>query len=246
MKFGISFLPDHAPETMSASDYFKNALCLAERAEQGLLTYIKMTEHYIGTYGGYCPSPLIFLAAVAQRTKNIRLMTGGILPVFSHPVKIAAECAMVDAISDGRLDVGFARAYLPYEFDAFGIDLDESRDRFQDTIMAVLDLWKAERASRESKYFLYKEIMSLPRLTQVPDLPVWATAVRSRESFAWVAEQGFGLLVTASFSPLTELSDKIEIYREWYACPHGSQASDARVALSIPLFIAEEFQGCQN
>jgi alkanesulfonate monooxygenase SsuD/methylene tetrahydromethanopterin reductase-like flavin-dependent oxidoreductase (luciferase family) len=241
MKFGLSFLPDHSPATMSARDYFDHALRLCEIADRGGLGYVKITEHYLHPYGGYCPSPLIFLGAVAQRTSRIRLLTGGILPVFSHPIKIAAEASMVDALSNGRLELGFARAYLPYEFDAFGIELDGSRQRYRDIILAVVDLWAKEKATARSPHFSYENASSLPRPTQLPGPPVWATAVRSRESFAWIGEQGFGLLVTGGFSPLEDLRSDVEIYREAFAESHtGSGSGAAKTALSIPLFLCED------
>jgi len=145
---------------------------------------------------------------------------------------------MVDALSNGRLELGFARAYLPYEFDAFGIELDGSRQRYRDIILAVLDLWAQEKVSARSPHFSYENVSSLPRPTQSPGPPVWATAVRSRESFAWIGEQGFGLLVTAGFSPLDDLRSDMEIYREAFAENHPEGA--ARTALSIPLFLCED------
>ena len=54
-------------------------------------------------------------------TQTMRLMTGAVLPVFNHPLKLAGEIGMVDAMSSGRLEVGFARAFLPHEFARFGI-----------------------------------------------------------------------------------------------------------------------------
>ena len=65
------------------------------------------------------------MSAAAQRTKNMRLVTGAVLPVFNNPLKLAGEIAMLDAISDGRVDIGFARAFLPHEFRRFGISPDE-------------------------------------------------------------------------------------------------------------------------
>src|SRR5262249_25121779 len=144
MQFGLSFLPDHSPKTMAPRAYFEAALELARIADEGGLGYVKMTEHYLHPYGGYCPNPLIFLSAVSQRTSAIRLLTGGILPIFSHPLKIASDAALLDAISGGRVEIGFARAYLPYEFDAFGVNLDESRSRFYETVRTVLRLWTEE------------------------------------------------------------------------------------------------------
>ncbi|MBO2454943.1 LLM class flavin-dependent oxidoreductase [Actinomadura barringtoniae] len=149
MKHGISLLPDCRPARRPARDYFADVLEVARIADAAGIDYIKMTEHYLKDYGGYCPSPLGFLASVASCTSQIRLMTGCIQAAFHHPVQIAAETAMVDAISDGRLEVGFARAWLPYEFEAFGVPLDESRARFQATIEAVLRLWTEEKVTEE-------------------------------------------------------------------------------------------------
>ena len=62
---------------------------------------------------------MVFLAAAAQRTRTIRLVTGAVLPVFNNPLKLAGELGMLDAISNGRLDIGVARAFLPHEFATF-------------------------------------------------------------------------------------------------------------------------------
>jgi alkanesulfonate monooxygenase SsuD/methylene tetrahydromethanopterin reductase-like flavin-dependent oxidoreductase (luciferase family) len=181
---GISFLPDGSPSTKEPQDYFRDALHLSELADRSGFRYVKMTEHYLKAYGGYCPSPLTFLAAVAARTSRVRLMTGGILPSFHHPVQTASECAMVDAISGGRLDVGFARAYLPYEFECFGLALDESRARFDASVELILRLWTEEGVSVSNSFGTLHDASILPRPTQVPHPPVWVTAVRSRGSFA--------------------------------------------------------------
>jgi alkanesulfonate monooxygenase SsuD/methylene tetrahydromethanopterin reductase-like flavin-dependent oxidoreductase (luciferase family) len=237
MRHGLSFLPDATPSEKSAADYFGDAMALAVEADRAGLASVKMTEHYLRAYGGYCPSPLAFLAAVAARTQRVRLITGCILPAFHHPLQIAAETAMVDALSAGRLEVGFARAYLPYEFDAFRVPLDESRERYEAAIRAVLALWTHERVTMETPFFAFVDATSLPRPTQRPHPPVWAAAVRSRQSFAWIGEQGFRLLVTPSFEPLDALADRIAIYREAF-CPREPGATP-HVAISLPLFIAD-------
>ena len=102
-------------------------------------THIRQVEHYFHPYGGYSPNPLIFLTAAAMRTKNTRLITGAVLPAFNKPLKMAGEIGMLDGISNGRLEVGFARAFLPHEFAAFGVSLDESRRRFTEGLVADHD-----------------------------------------------------------------------------------------------------------
>ncbi len=240
MKHGISLLPDCRPARRSPADYFADAVRIAEIADELGFGYVKMTEHYMKDYGGYCPSPLTYLAAVAVRTSQIRLMTGGIQASFHHPVQIAAQTAMVDAISSGRLDVGFARVWLPYEFDTFGVPLDESRARFIETVLAVRRLWTGDEASEQTPFFAYRDVTSLPRPTQRPHPPVWVAAVRSRQSFSWIAEQGFGLLVTPppKLGEVMHTGDMVQVYLETFADTHGDSGTGSRVALSVPLYVA--------
>jgi alkanesulfonate monooxygenase SsuD/methylene tetrahydromethanopterin reductase-like flavin-dependent oxidoreductase (luciferase family) len=240
VRHGISLLPDCRPDRRSAPDYYEDVLALARTADAGGLDYVKMTEHYLGDYGGYCPSPLTFLAAVAAQTRNIRLMTGCVLPAFHHPIQLAAQTAMVDAISRGRLEVGFARAWLPYEFEAFGVPLDTSRARFEATIKAVIRLWTEQKVTEDTEFFAFQDATSQPAVVQSPHPPVWGAAIRSPESFTWLAEQGFGVLV--SLSPLqrdlTWTRDLIRLYRDTFAARHQGTGLRPRVALSTPLYVA--------
>ena len=235
MKFGLSFLPDANDKDLSAVEYFQTALRLAEMADQAGMSTIKITEHYLHPYGGFCPDPIAFLSAVAACTQQIRLMTGCILPVFHHPVKIAAKTAMLDAISNGRLDVGFARAYLPHEFSTFQVSMDGSRDIFEKTIEAVIQLWTQENVSIQEFYI--QNATSYPRPVQKSHPPIWGAAVMSRQSFSWLGEKGFNLLVTPPLSGLKDLPEKIAIYKESFLHAHPNKKP--RVTLSMPLLIAE-------
>ncbi|MEU6997265.1 LLM class flavin-dependent oxidoreductase [Nonomuraea sp. NPDC046570] len=231
MKHGVSFLPDSTPATQSATAYFDGALQVCELADQVGFDYVKMTEHYLHPYGAYCPSPLMFLSAVAARTRRIRLMTGGIMASFHHPVQIAAHAAMLDALSGGRADIGFARAWLPHEFDLFELSMDESRERFVDTVEAVVRVWTEEKASADSRFFQFSDVDLLPRLVQRPHPPVWVAAVQSPESFTWIAEHGFGLLVTPGLRGYGALAEMIGLYRDAFPGPNP------QVALSLPLVV---------
>lgn len=237
MRHGLSFLPDSDGKKLSATEYFSMAIELSVLADEAGMSHVKITEHYLQPYGGFCPSPLTFLAAVAARTRHIRLMTGCLLPVFHHPIQLAAETAMVDAMSGGRLDVGFARAYMPYEFDAFGISMDSSRDRFVATVDAVQRLWAGGDVTVESPYFGFRDVSTLPRPVQPGGPPVWIAAVRSVESFEAAGENGHGLLVTPSLSPLAEMAGLIDIYRDHYRPRFPGDAP--RVLASLPLFVAQ-------
>lgn len=238
MRFGLSFLPDANGCDLSASDYYQNALSLAKIADKAGLSTIKMTEHYLHPYGGFCPDPITFLASIATSTKQIRLMTGCILPIFHHPVQIAAKTAMLDVLSGGRLDVGFARAYLPYEFNNFQIPLDESRDRFEHTIDAVIKLWTEKDVSMTNPYFQLDQATSFPKPIQAPHPPIWGAAVMSRQSFAWLGEKGCNLLVTPPLNGLSELQKKIYIYTESFHATYANKSP--LICMSMPLLMAED------
>src|SRR5258708_11123602 len=137
MECGVQFFHDVKPEEKSARDYFAESLEIAEEAEQLGFTHARTVEHYFERYGGYSPNPMLFLAAASQRTKRMRLVTGAVLPVFNHPLKLAGEIAMLDAISGGRLDVGFARAFPPHEVRRFGISPNASVERDRQGIAQV-------------------------------------------------------------------------------------------------------------
>ena len=168
MEFGIQFFPSVGPEQVSADRYWADALALTQIAEQLGFTSVRTVEHYFHPYGGYSPNPLVFLSAAAAVTRSMRLITGAVLPVFAHPLKLAGEIGMVDAISGGRLEVGFARAFLPHEFARFGISMDESRGRFEEGLQQVRLLLETEHASSNGTYHSFKGVTSLPRPTQKP------------------------------------------------------------------------------
>ena len=94
----------------------------------------------------------------------MRLVTGAVLPVFNHPLKLAAELAMLDCLSNGRLDAGFARAFLPEEFDAFQVPMDESRVRFEEGIRAVKRLWTEPEVRFDGRFHQFGPVPLFPAL----------------------------------------------------------------------------------
>src|ERR1700745_4524536 len=152
VEFGVQFFPAVGPAQKSAEQYWSEALQLTQRAEQLGCATVRTVEHYFHPYGGYSPDPLIFLTAAAAMTRTIRLVTGAVLPVFNHPLKLAGQIGMVDAISDGRLDVGFARAFLPHEFRRFGRSPDESVARFREGLEQVELLLTQENVTHRGRF----------------------------------------------------------------------------------------------
>src|SRR5262249_3581933 len=162
MKFGLNFFPSFRASDYSTAEYFAPCLRLAERADHLGFNSVKTVEHYFFDYGGHSPNPVVFLAALAARTTRIRPITGAVIPAFNHPVKLAAELAMLDNLSQGRLDVGFGRAFIPKEFEVFGVDMDESRARFEEGIDLITRLWTEDRVSYEGRFHHLRDVHLQP------------------------------------------------------------------------------------
>jgi len=173
MKFGLNFFPSFRTRDYSTAEYFAQCLRLVERADRLGLNSVKAVEHYFYDYGGHSPNPVVFLAAVAARTQRIRPITGAVIPAFNNPVKLAAELAVLDNISNGRLDVGFGRAFIPKEFEVFGVSMDESRARFEEGVDIVRRLWTEDRVSHEGRFYHFRELTLEPKPVQKPCPPIW-------------------------------------------------------------------------
>src|SRR5256886_2799005 len=152
MKFGINFFPSFRPEDSNTADYYDQCLRIAARADELGYSSIKTVGHSFYDYGGHSPSPCVFLSAVAARTKRIRLITGAVIPAFHHPAHLGGELAMLDNMSKGRLDPGFGRAFLPKEFEVYGVPVLESPESFEDGIGLIRRRGAAERATTRGQY----------------------------------------------------------------------------------------------
>ena len=239
MRFGINFFPSIEPTHLSGQDYYRQALALATRADELGYHHIRTVEHYFRGYGGYSPSPVVFLTAVAQQTQRIRVVTGAVLPAFNHPIKLAAELAMLDCLSGGRLDAGFARAFLPEEFDVFQVPMDESRARFEEGIAAVRRLWTETEVRFDGSFHQFGPLSSLPRPVQQPYPPIWIAAIQTAESFVWAGEQGHNLMIVPYLSAFDSVTVNLSAYRDSYTwAGHGS--TSGKVQMSFHLYVAED------
>jgi len=232
MEFGVQFFPDVSPEEVPADRYFSESLRVVDRADDLGYTHVRIVEHYFHQYGGYSPNPLIFLAAAAQRTRRARLVVGALLPIFNNPLKLAGEIGMVDGISGGRLDVGFARAFLPHEFRRFGISPDESVARFREGIEQIDLLLTKENVTHEGRFHRIVETTSLPRPIQKPRPKFYIAAIGTPESFEFAGRGGHAVMAIPMGGG--KVKELLGIYRDaWRAAGHPG---NGEVMLAFHLF----------
>ena len=118
-------------------------------------------EHH-GADDGYVPAPMVALAAIAARTKTIKLGSAIALAPLYHPVRFAEECAVLDILSNGRLEMAVAVGYRRSEADAFGVDFSTRGRRTDEFLEVVRRLWAGESFSYEGKHFTLKNASIAP------------------------------------------------------------------------------------
>ncbi|QBX64699.1 putative FMN-dependent luciferase-like monooxygenase [Serratia quinivorans] len=108
-----------------------------------------VAQHHFHEDEGGLPSPLVFLAQVAARTRHIRLGTGVITLPMESAIRVAEDTAVLDLLSDGRLEVGIAAGGTPSAFGAFGLDAQQRHAVFADNFSTLLRAWRGEALGGE-------------------------------------------------------------------------------------------------
>jgi alkanesulfonate monooxygenase SsuD/methylene tetrahydromethanopterin reductase-like flavin-dependent oxidoreductase (luciferase family) len=109
-------------------------------------------EHHLAS-DGYLPSPLVACAAVAARTGRLRLGTAVALAPLYNPVRFASDCAVLDCIAGGRLEVTLAIGYRRREYAALGLDFARRGAMFDEFLEIVTRLWAGETVTFAGRFY---------------------------------------------------------------------------------------------
>ncbi len=190
---------------------------------------IWVSEHHF-TEDGYLPSGLLFLAAVAARTRRVRLGTLVLLLPLHHPLRVAEDAAVLDLISGGRVDLGVAAGYRAEELRAFGVARGERGERMEESLAILQSAWGPEDFSVEGKYFRLENINVTPKPLQQP-FPLYMGG-GSKAAMRRAARFGCHLLPPPS-------KDLIETYHQELE-KHGRSPADYRIKCFQPMVCCED------
>jgi alkanesulfonate monooxygenase SsuD/methylene tetrahydromethanopterin reductase-like flavin-dependent oxidoreductase (luciferase family) len=175
----FEFLPELGsssvePEPTAVATHFARYLDLWVRDEALGFEGIFFSEHHFG--GSYSPSPNLLIAALASRTKRLRLGVMGVVLPYYHPARVVEEIGILDHLTGGRLEIGTAIG-VPQELRRLNMTMAEARER-NDEIVTVLDAALADRVvSHHGKYFSFSNLRLLPRPLQQPSPPRWTPVI---------------------------------------------------------------------
>ena len=234
MKFGLLYEMETPRPWHALSEYntYWEALAQIELADRVGFDYVWEVEHHFLEEYSHSPAPEVFYGAVTQRTKNIRIAHGvRLLPFnFNHPIKVAEQAAVLDIMSNGRVDLGTGRSTTAQELDGFGVDYDRTREEVKEALEIIVKAWTEEILEYDGKLMKVPPRRVVPKPIQKPHPPMWMACV-APDSYELAGDRGLGVL-SFNFN-WEQVQQMMEAYRK--ACAQRSH--------QIPKVVNDAFAG---
>ncbi len=215
MRFGAHYLPTYVSQLDGSVNHFYG-LMFKQMEEMERLGFhdIWVTEHHFSGYGGTIPHPPTFLAAVARSTQRIRLGVAiSVLPLH-NPLEIAESYAMVDVLSNGRLDFGVGKGSEAVEYKKWLVPQESAAVRMKEATEILCKAWSDDPVDFSSELFDYHDINVLPKPVQRPHPPIWVGAAKSEDTFQWAGKNGYNLMTLPYMYPTPDfLAHNVGVYR---------------------------------
>jgi alkanesulfonate monooxygenase SsuD/methylene tetrahydromethanopterin reductase-like flavin-dependent oxidoreductase (luciferase family) len=183
-------------------------------------------------------APYVVLGAAAQRTKRLRLgVAVNTLPVH-HPVQLAEQAAMLDLVSNGRMDFAAGGGH-PHSraYECFGADHKSTHDIMAEGLEVIRKAWSEEKLVYEGRFFHIPEVLVNPKPVQKPLPPFWM-ATSSLDGVEVASRLGINL-----FLPIhTRMPDQVIEFADGYWAglkKQGHEVKSRELGLLMPMHLAK-------
>lgn len=238
MEFGIF---DHLDRNdLPLNEFYESRLKLIEAYERAGFYAYHVAEHH-STPIGMAPSPSVFLAAIAQRTKRLRFGPMVYALPLHHPLRLIEEICMVDQLSGGRLEIGFGRGSSPTEVKFYGQDPAQAQDIYTEARELILQGLTHRKLSFNGKFFSFKDIPMELEPLQKPHPPMWY-GVHSIAAADRAARQSLNMVSLDSAKDTRTYNDR---YRQVWRELNGDSPTP-KLGVSRFVVIAEDDQSALN
>jgi alkanesulfonate monooxygenase SsuD/methylene tetrahydromethanopterin reductase-like flavin-dependent oxidoreductase (luciferase family) len=216
---------------------YKNTLEQVIRGDEAGFHSVWTVEHHFLEEFSHCSNPEVLYGAIAARTEKIRIGYGvrlGPKP-YNHPVRSAESAAVLDLLSDGRVELGTGRSSTKLELEGFGIHPNDTREMWHEAVEHIVDCWTSEYTEFEGNHWSLPRRRVIPKPMQDPHPPVWG-ATGSPDGHRMMGELGLGLLSFSVGTPPEELKERIDIYRSGIAAceqPLGKFINDQAACFTL-------------
>ena len=198
---------NHTGRTESATAVFETAIEQAVLAEQLGFQSLWLAEHHFQKLGTIA-NPAILLAAIARHTETLRLGPAVAVLPLRNPIQLAEDYALVDLLSDGRLNMGVGSGSRSTEFEGFGIDFNTRHARFEKNLEILRSCWDQSTGANNP----------LPALNiapkQSPGPPIFVAAMQEGRAYE-IGCRGDSMLTLVSpmTVDLSEVARRVEAHR---------------------------------
>jgi alkanesulfonate monooxygenase SsuD/methylene tetrahydromethanopterin reductase-like flavin-dependent oxidoreductase (luciferase family) len=205
-------------------DFYRIGLDMAQWADANGFNECMLSEHH-GTEDGYLPSPLVYGAAIASRTERLRIRISALVLPLHDPLRVAEDAAVLDQLSDGRLDLVLVAGFRPPEYAMFGRTLAGRGKVLEEGVATLRKAWSGEPFDYEGRTV---RVTPRPRQPSGPPILLGGSSAAAARRAARIGD---------GFVPsIPELYDS---YRQECA-KLGKAAADDRVLGCTATFVADD------
>ncbi len=221
MKIGLLSYFQNFRDSMTDAELVQAQLRLGLLAEPLGYDMVCAVEHHFFDYA-MCPDNFQFLTYVASQTKRIELLTTAVILPWNDPLRVAEKAIFLDHMSNGRMGLGIGRGLSRFEYAAFGLDMNESRDRFEESARMIIDALETGYIEGDGPHYKQPRIELRPRPLKSFKDRLYAVAMSS-DSIPICAELG-ARIVTFAMKPWDQMNDHYDKYRVLYEQHHNRPA----------------------
>lgn len=233
MKFGVF---DHVDDSgLPLAEHLEARLQMAEAYDRLGFHAYHVAEHH-GTPLGHAPSPGVYLAAVAQRTRHLRFGPLVYLLPLYHPLRLIEEVGTLDALSGGRLELGYGRGISPIEMGFYGVDMADQRELAEESLAVLIKGLTQPRLTHHGRFFRFDGVPMVQPCVQQPHPPLWY-GTNSPASAGQCARQRVNMVTLLAGEPMRAM---IGGYREAYLASGGDPAVMPLLGVGRHIVVADK------
>ena len=231
-RFGVMYDCRRTPDSsLSMTDVYAATIEQAVLADQFGFDHVWFTEHHF-LADGYLPAFQPLAGAIAARTEQIRISTDIALMPLYHPLRLAEEMAVLDNISNGRMELGIGMGYVPEEFEAFGVPLKNRVSMTEEGIDILRLAWGDGPFSYAGKRYRMSDVDVHPKPVQPGGPPLWIAAMSTPGALR-AARFGTNLL------PQGQRAEVLDPYRAAVA-EDGRNPDDFRTGIIRSFYVSDD------
>ena len=230
-RFGVCYDFRNPSESgIDMPDLYAQALQQIQWLDQSGLDLIWFTEHHF-IDDGYLPAWIPVASAAAAVTKNVRFSSDICLLPFTHPIRLAEDLAVLDNLSNGRVEVGLGMGYAPHEFAGFGIPVARRVSLMDEGLEVLRRAFSGERFSFSGKRYQFYDVRITPGYVQQGGPPMWIAAMSA-------AGAQRAARFDAHFLPQGDRTQTLDVWHE----EMGERAVNKRVGIIKGVFVSDDVE----